>query len=270
VALDDATTFDVAGRAFIENELLSWDGVTITSSPAGQLQNVVRGIGDTTADSHAIATSLYNSWIDERIEQLSSHVNDQLPNYDIFPDARSLNDPTPFTINMITRDLVVADGFRKIGIDRSADNIQENFRKQAIEKLKGLAVDSIVIEPRFFVDSLVFGSEDVLLNTEAPLAKPNLDPYSASITDLQVKYVIFTPDEAVNPNLPRRFRSSEFTTSIGGFIYWSELQNRWIFRAVASSIPDGTNIHYEFTEHRMNWALKRKAEQRGWLDVIRG
>lgn len=231
---------------------------------------MTRGIGGTTADSHAIASSVYNSWIDERIEQLSSHVDDQLPNYDKFPDVRSLNDPTPFTINMITRDLVVADGFRKIGIDRSADNIQENFRKAAMEKLKGLAADSIMIEPRFFVDTLNFGGEDVLLNTEAPLAKPNLDPHTATITGLQVKYVPFTPDEAVNPNLPRRFRSSEFTTSIGGFVYWSELQNRWIFRAVASSIPNGTNIHYEFTENRMNWALKRKAEQRGYIDVLRG
>lgn len=269
-SLGDVLTFETTGRAFVGDELVSWDGSTITGTPAGDLLNVVRGIGGTTADSHTTASSVYNAWIEERIENVTARVNDALPNYDPFPDARSLSDPTPASIEMITKDIVAHEAFRKMGIDRSDNDIHQKLKQDAEAKLTALTTDSIAIEPRFFVDTLTFGQEDVLLGTEAPLAKRNIDPWTASMTGVQVKFLKLNPDEMVNESLPRRARSEEFVTAIGAFVYFSELQNRWVLRAVGSEITDNTNISYQFTENRMNVLSKRKAQQRGWVDVARG
>lgn len=269
-SLTDVESFEDAGRAFVQDELVSWDGRTITATPAGDLLNVVRGIGGTTAASHASTNSVYNSWFEERIELQSAVVNDRLPNYDPFPDVRSLNDPTPGTIQLITERLVIVDGFQKLGIDRSANEIQDNFEQRANDLLDGLRADSIMIEPRAFTDVLTFGQEDVLLDMEAPLAKRHLDPWTASIANFPIKFIPLNPDEMKNPALPRRLKSEEFSTSIRGFIYFSDLQNRWIFRSISTDIVDGQQIGYQFTEHRNNWAHKRRAEQQGWGNLVRG
>jgi len=257
------------GRGFVGNELISWGNRTITSSPAGSLLSVSRGLKGTTADSHVTASSVYNSWLDERIEDMSGLVDDSLPNYDQFPDVRSPAETVPSVIEVITRDLTLTEAHRKLGIIRSDEEIRNRFLIPANERLDGLRADSLVIEPRLFVDTLVFGKEDLLYQQEAPLTKRNLDPWTASLTNYAIKVVPLTPDEMVNPQLPRRFKSEEFTTAISGLIYWSELAQRWVLRKL-KELPDNTNISYLYTENRMNWATKRKAQQRQFLDIARG
>ncbi len=269
ILLDDALTFEETGRAFVNDELISWDGVTITATPKGTLQNVQRGLRNTTAVTHVAADSVYNSWITERIEDMTGHVDDQLPNYDPFPDIRSIQDPPPSTIEGVTMDLTISEAFLKLGVRRSDNQIQDGFRLRAEERLAGLRADTLAIEPRVFTDTLVFGGEDILLEQEAPLAKRNIDPWTASLTNVAIKHIPLNPDEMPNPQLPRRLKSEEFTTSIGGFIYFSELSDRWVFRAI-KTVANNTTIVYKYSEHRMNLLINRKTHQRGWLDVKRG
>ncbi len=249
---------------------MSWDGKTVTGTPAGNLLNVTRGLGDTSAASHATTNSIYNAWIDEQLERVTSQIDDALPNYDPFPDIRSVADPTPATIQLIAEDLVIDRAFVKIGIDRSDNEIQNGHAMQANARLAGLASNSIMIEPREFSESLTFGGEDHLLSNEAALSKKYLDPWTASITNAAIKFVPGSPDEQPNTSLPERVRSSDFTSIIKGFIFWSDLTQRWIFRSLVNDIANGTVITYKFTEHRLNWAQKRHVEQVGGGNIIRG
>lgn len=264
--------FSTSGRARIESEQLSWDGIsTVGAGPTGNLLNCQRGLRGTTAASHASAASVYNSWIHERIDEVSGIIDDELPNYDPFPAADDSSDPTPPTIESIARDLAVWEGFVKTGIDRSADNIHGQRRTMAIDKLTALRKGDQNLEPRTFTDTLTYGTPTGLRADEALLAKRGLDPWTCSINNegAPLKFVPGNPDEMWGHRSPPRNSSTELQTTIAGWIYFSELRQRWIFRT-AGAATNNVNITYKFTENRAAWAGMRRATERGFVDLARG
>lgn len=263
--MNSINTFEVSGRAFIGSEKITWDGIT-TPAPSS-LNNVTRGIDGTTAASHTTADSVYNSWLPEMIETMTAHVDDRLTNWDPFGDVRSPADKTPATIELLTRKLTLVEAFQKLGVQRSDRSIQKTFMEDADKLIAGLQAPegdpkAVSIEPQWFVDTLNFGPTDVVGASEAFLEKQNLDPDTASITNISVAFYGSDWDQ-------RRDPADSFSSTVKSFIYWSTLQNRYIFRSLVT-VDENTNIHYKHSTNRLNNFRIRRAIKSGSIPLRRG
>ncbi len=201
------------------------------------------------------------------IETMSSHLDASLPNYDPFGDVRSPTDLPPKTIEIVTRKLTLVEAFQKLGVQRSDRSIQKSFLEDTEKIILGLnAPDGdktqIVIEPSLFSESLAFGPTDVLGASEAFLAKPGLDPHTASIANVAIKFYGDDWDQ-------RRDPSDLFAASVEAFIYWSNLHSKYIFRALVE-IDEGTTISYLHNGNRLNTFRIRRAVKNGSIPIRRG
>lgn len=263
--MNSINTFSSSGRAFIESELIEWDGTTTTAPFT--LNNVRRGIDGTTAAAHTATNTVYNSWIHEMIETMSSHLDASLPNYDPFGDVRSPTDLPPKTIELLTRKLTLVEAFQKLGVQRSDRSIQKSFLEDAEKMIGGLNAPEgdpkqIVIEPTLFSEALAFGSVDVLGATEAFLAKPGLDPHTASIANVAIKFYGEDFDQ-------RRDPADLFAAQVEAFIYWSNLHSKYILRSLIE-IDEGTTISYLHNGNRLNTFRIRRAVKKGSIPIRRG
>lgn len=263
--MNSIDTFLTSGRGFIESELIEWDGI----DDAGPffLQNVRRGVSGTVAASHTATDTVYNSWLHERIETMTSFVDDGLTSYDPFGDVRSPSDPTPKTIELVTRKFTLAEAFQKLGVQRADRAIQKTFQTDAEKIIAALEMPegskgAMSLEPQWFVDTLVFASQDILDSEEALLLKPGLDPYTASIGNVGIKVFGSNYNE-------RSGRAQDFASDVEAIVYWSEIHQGWIFKTFVT-IAANTNIHYKFSNHRQNNFRARRAMSTGTVKIRRG
>lgn len=175
----------------IDDEYLYVTGTTGTS-----FTGVSRGAWTTTAGTHANGATVYNAFIDRKVDKMTEYINTMLAQkYQVFP-GYSATGSCPETIEQICRLLTAYECLVDMGILRNvADgkSIATLRREEAEQMLLRLSLGKVRLPSQSGTVSLVFGTSNTgtlpLETDEAFLSHASILPETVVVTDAGTTYV---------------------------------------------------------------------------------
>lgn len=229
VTVASLSGFPDMGDLLIESEYVAYEG---TSAAGTQFATITRAANNTSAGTHADGATVYNGFLDRRIEKMTAYIDTILSQrYQTLP-SYSATGSCPETVEFICRVMSAHEAFVQMGIEQNVGEGGGEGRryKEARDLLDRISKGQFDLPIQTGTDALTFGTSGVGTlpydDAEAPISKRSIIPESVVVSCNGTTYV----------------NDEDYT------VRWHETHQKWILnRASDSDITDAGTAIYDYT-----------------------